>query len=464
MFLKNNKKTKVGFGKGFTIIEALVFLFIFVVAVLSMYKTINLGMNYILETKKRIAASELLNERMEIIRSLEYDTIGVSGSPDVPGDLTQEETVEKSGVSFSVNTEVSYEDDEYDGKVTLGTDVRPNDYKKVTVAISWGEGGSQKSVSSMALFAAAGMEPPISGGTLSINVLDKDGVGISGATIKIINNTVIPNINSTKTTGADGNYISIGTPAGNETYELEVTKSGYYPVRTYFPNGVGGTTFNPVDINASVIEGNLTSKTLITDKLSTIEINTKDPFGNSVANVEFDIEGGKKIGVDVANPDVDIYDFDETLQSTDSSGVVTFTDRSYGPYTFTYSDNLPDYAFMEMEPSLSNKDNFDVLPDQNVEVDAVFMDRNINSLLVDVVRDDNNDPIENATVQLINVSLLYDHSEISNKNGIVFFPESLPELAAAQYELKVSAAGYVDKTINVDINNLVEETVKLVAN
>lgn len=457
-------KTKIDFKNGFTIIEALVFLFIFVVAVLSLYKTIHLGMNYIIETKKRIAATELLNEKMEIIRSLEYDTIGVSGSPDVPGELPQNESVEKSGVAFSVNTEVSYEDDEYDGKVTLGTDTRPNDYKKVTVTISWGEGGSQKSVSSMALFAAAGMEPPISGGTLSINVLDKNGVGIPGATIRIVNDAIVPNINSTKTTGADGNYISIGTPASNETYELEVTKSGYYPVRTYFPNGVEGITFDPVDVNASVINGNLTSKTLITDKYSTININTKDPFGNSIADVEFDIKGGKKIGTDVADPNVNKYDFEEVSQSTDSSGKIIFTNRSYGAYYFTYTNNLPNYTFIEIEPSLSKKEEFDVLPDQNVEINAILADESVNSLLVNVVRDEDSEPIENATVQLTNILLPYDDSETSNKNGITFFPDSLPGLTAGQYELKVTAAGYADKTINVDINQLVVETVKLVAN
>jgi len=456
-------KIKIKASKGFTLIEALVFLFIFVVTTVSFYSTFTLGINYILETKMRLAAIGLANEKMEIVRSLEYETIGTQGSVDVPGDIDPEEDVTKAGRSFHVLTQVGYKDDEFDGLISDGTDARPNDYKHVRITVSWAEATPQKSVSMTAIFAAPGIEPPLSGGILSINILDNAGNGISGATIKITNTSVSPNINDTKTTESDGNYLSIGSPQSNEGYELEISKPGYFTVRTYPPYSGASSSFVPVDVHASVINGALSTKTIITDRVADININAKSTFDVPVADVEFDMKGGRKIGEDTTTtPVTNRYAFEETSFDTDSSGAKEFSDMSSGVYFFEYMNNLADYEFIKMEPNVGGPDGFNVLPGGTTEVDAIFADKNINSLLVKVINNEDESFVPGATVQLKNEALSFDVTLEADENGYAYFPTDLPELAIGQYELKVTAVGYTDEISNVDIDNLIIKEVKLI--
>lgn len=452
---------KIRQRKAFTIIEALVFLFIFSVTVVAFYSTFIFGVKSILEVKIRLAAIELANEKMEIIRSLEYETVGTQGSVDVPGNIPQSESISRSGRSFNVDTQIGYVDDEFDGLIIDGSDIRPNDYKKVRVSVSWEVGNPKKEVVMVATFASPGIEPPITGGILSINVLDRDGNGIPSANIGIVNNTVLPIINDNKTTGADGNYLSIGSPASDQEYNLSISKPGYYPVLTYAPYSGLPDSFTPVNVHASVIEGALSSKTIITDLVSQIEINSVDTFGGSLSDVEFDLKGGYKIGEDIFGEAV--YDFEEVLVDTGSSGEKGYADRSFGTYFFNYLDNLSDYEFVSMNPSLDSVNNFYVLPGETKNVDAVFADKRINSLLVTVKSEVDGNPVEGATVQLKNDVLIFDISLTTDKNGHVYFPTSMPELTAAQYELKVTAPSFVDSDTNIDIIDFIQEEIILIA-
>ena len=449
----------------FTIVEALVFLFIFSITTLSFYKTFTMGTNYILETKKRVAASELVNEKMEIIRSLDYSAIGISGGADVSGDIASSEIVSKSGLEFVVETQVSYVDDNFDGTFSSGTDDRPNDYKRVTITVSWGTGGSQHSSSSTETFSAIGVEPAISGGMLSINVLDNEGNGISGATIKITNNSVVPNISDTKTTGADGNFLLIGAPASDQAYKLAISKSGYFSVETYPPYSGGTPVVNYLDLNASVFEGALSSKSITTDEISGVNIYSEDVFGSSIPDSEFDLKGGKKISQDiVAPPEIGEYHYyyEEESLSTGSSGEKNLSGMSSGTYFFTPTNNLTNYTFISVNPSVDSPFNFVVSPGNTTSVNAVYADKNINSILVKVkTNDTDKNPIEGAEVRLKNDTLLYDVTLVTDNNGYVFFPENLPELEVGDYELSVSATGFSSDTETVSIDKLSEKTILL---
>jgi len=109
---------------GFTLVEAAVFLFLFSVITLTFYELFSLGSAHILETRRKLSATALASERMEMIRSLPYDSIGTR-RPDgsggwlygIPaGDILETETVSRVGGTFSVHTVVQYEDDPFDGE------------------------------------------------------------------------------------------------------------------------------------------------------------------------------------------------------------------------------------------------------------------------------------------------------------------------------------------------------------
>jgi len=449
---------------GFTLIEALVFLFIFIVTTVTFYSTFTLGVNYILETKMRLTAIELANEKMEITRSLQYADIGTQGSIDVPGDIDPQEDVIRMNRIFRVITEIGYKDDGFDGTVLATNDNRPNDYKQIKITVSWDDFSSEKSVIMTSLFAAPGIEPPLSGGILSINVLDALGNGISGATVKIINNSVIPNISDIKTTDSSGNYLAIGSPESNQGYEIEINKDGYYPVRTYAPYSGDPTDFSPVDVHASVVEGTLNTKTIITDKTSDIKIISKDFLGNPIPEVDFSLKGGRKIGENIGlNPITDKYDFEELSLKTDSLGEASFFDMSFGVYFLKCLDNLTDYVFVKVDPGLGDPEKFDILPGQNVEIEVLFANKNINSLWVKVKDSADEGPIEGARIKLKNDLLGINLELDTDENGYAYFAQESSELVSADYELTVSASGFSEEDTIVNINNLVTKDINLSA-
>ena len=109
-------------SKGFTLIESLVFLFMFTLISLVFFQSYTVGTRLIIESKNRLGATALANQKMEIIRSIDYSLIGtkhwngsawVYGIP--AGDILEDETISVNTVKYSVHTFVQYVDDGFDG-------------------------------------------------------------------------------------------------------------------------------------------------------------------------------------------------------------------------------------------------------------------------------------------------------------------------------------------------------------
>lgn len=65
-------------------------------------------------SRKKVVAEQLATERIEEVRNLPYDSVGVvSGNP--PGTLLGTETVARSSINYTVNTTVDYVDDPLPG-------------------------------------------------------------------------------------------------------------------------------------------------------------------------------------------------------------------------------------------------------------------------------------------------------------------------------------------------------------
>ena len=176
---KQNPNIKKHKNHGFTLIEALIFLFIFSIITVTFYSVITLGTGYILESKNKLAALALANEKMEIIRNLNYDDIGTTtGIPS--GSITESEDVVSGGKTFHVKTIVQFIDDALDG--VLPADSMPDDYKKVKITVSWeGVKGATRSVYLVSGFTPPGLEVNSGDGILVINIINGAGVGISQA-------------------------------------------------------------------------------------------------------------------------------------------------------------------------------------------------------------------------------------------------------------------------------------------
>jgi hypothetical protein len=315
------------------------------------------------------------------------------------------------------------------------------------------------------------MEENIPGtGTLSISVSDSNGQKVTGANVHVKNTPA--DIDFNQSTDSNGKVSRPATPATpddpyepydpNKYYLIEVSKSGYYPylgvIKTYpsYPT----SAFDPVYTHSSVVEGTLNQKSITIDKTSNITINTKNPFGTSIPNIDFNIDGGRLLGYTVTSPPVAVYDYSESI-STDSDGKKELTGRSSGLYTFAYSGS--DYQFLKVDPNESSNNQFGVLPDTQPQINAIFADKNLNSLFVTVLDKNDSSIIKDATVELKNVSLDYDVTLTSDKYGQVYFPNALPELnSGVTYDLKVTATGYDEDNLTVNnIDNLVSKEIKL---
>jgi len=448
---------------GFTLIEAMVVVFIVVVTAVTFYSVFTLGVKHIVDSKNRLGATALANEKMEIIKNLDYENIGtkkevspgsyVYGIP--VGDILEEETIIRNNREYYVHTLVQYVDDLYDGMEDGSPDDDiPTDYKRVRIEVAWSpEAETNKSISLTGTFIPSGIEKAEEGGTLSVNVINNEGLGIPQALVHIYNSDAGIDINTS--TDDTGNIIFPGAPAGEQNYALEISKSGYYSMQTYAPYPT--SYFYPSDVHASVVEGRLNVKSIMTDKISDLTLKAKDLFGNSIASLGFDIKGGKKLGDTATDPSESIYVLDQTT-SFDANGEKSFSSLSFGVYFFN-PQSSDDYYFMKLDNDQMEANQIDLPPDNNLEVGAIYADKNINSVLVQLIDEDSGWLVSDATVKLKKDDIGFSTELVSDKYGQAFFPTSLPELESGEYQLTVEMAGYksVSKTINVD-KFVIEET------
>ena len=446
--------------KGFTIVEALVLLFIFSLITMTFYSVMSLGGSYIIESKNHLAAVALANEKMEIIRNLPYDSVGIVGG--IPnGNLPAEEDVTTGGKSFHVKNFVQYVDDPFDG--TSPTDL---DYKRVKVTISWkGVRGATSNVSLITRFVPPGIEQNVSGGTLSINVMGSNGVGVPQASVHITNANVSPAVNLTAMTDDSGNLMLPGAKPSTQTYNIHVSKSGYETVDTIDPATV---TYSVIDKPASVVDGMMNPVSIIEDKIANLKIDAVDYLDSPLANTSFHFAGGRVFGYDMLySPAAPQYNLivDKT---TDATGEVNFSDISPGPYSI--SAIIPPVGYTLIEPDKfsafdKSKSIYSLIEAAgNTETVKVrFANNNSNSLLLNVVKDADGTPIVGATVTLTSASG-YNNSQITSIDGVVFFPTGSEVFVAGDYNINVTAPNYLDNTSAVTINKLTKTQIKMVTN
>ncbi len=462
MMEKKNKQS------GFTLIEALTLLFLFSVITISFYSTWSLGTQHMLDARNRLGASALANQKMEIIRSLPYDDIGTknwNGSAwvyGIPGgDILEYETLSSNNSSYVVHTVVRYIDDPFDGTVSGSpSDAAPTDYKSIRLSVSWGSFGATHEVVTFSTVSPEGVESSSNTGVLSINVLDATGSGVPGATVQVINTNL--GVNFTDITDTTGNLLRLGAVPDGQNYQILVSKSGYYGGQTYpLPPA---SSFDPLDIHASVVAGAVNQKSLVIDENADITLQTKDPFGIPIPDIDFTLSGGRQLGTTIGTtPAVPVYAFSQA-DDTGGSGSITYADESYGSYLFLLDPSEAKYEiFHQSAATETAEETIEVLPGETKTAAVTLLDTTFSSLLVSVKDSVSAAGIASASVRVTNASLAYDVTAVTNQNGQVFFPTALPALAAGTYDIEVTSAGYATNTDTVVIggSSLEKKTINL---
>jgi len=269
--------------KGFTLVEVLVVAGLAAIVLLGIFAGFRFALELTAEARAQSAALSVASGQMEFIRSLEYDQIGtVGGIPDGP--VPQFSTTTLSGREFTTRTLIYWVDDPADG---LGADDVNNittDYKEAKVEVSWESlQGRTQSLFLLSRFTPQGIESNVGGGTIRIEVYDRNFAPLPGVSVQLRNETTTSTIDVAQNTNVDGFALFSGAPVASQ-YEVLVTRPGYSTEQTYRATT---TLPNPSTQPFTVAEGDTTVLAFRIDQTSDLLIRTLVPATTSVVDDVF---------------------------------------------------------------------------------------------------------------------------------------------------------------------------------
>jgi hypothetical protein len=320
----------------------------------------------------RSEAAFLLNKEIELIRNIPFDDVGtVGGIPAGVISPIKDVTGDDNNI-YALEFTVRNIDDPFDG--TIGgtpNDTAPADYKSVEIKASCLSCPRFVPISITTTVAPKSLESASSDGSLFINVFDAGAQGVSGATVRVINNSTTPSIDLTDTTNASGVLQLVGVPTSTQNYYIQVNKNGYSSERTYRIGDVSNPNPLPQYTHATIQAQTLTTASFSIDKVSTLKILSSDNLCLGVASQPFDVDGTRTIGT----PDVFKNNYSS---STDSNGLLTFSNVEWDTYSINLTSSSYDISgVMPFGPRLIN-------PNSSTTVRYVLKSSNPNSLLVRV--------------------------------------------------------------------------------
>lgn len=377
-------------NKGFTLVEVLVSVAIFMIISVSIYS----GFISIMRTMNIIRIkgimTNLANEQFEIARNLPYQQVGtVNGIP--TGILPQTQEVERDSKTFIIQTVIRNVDESFDGTFDGSPrDTSPADMKMIEITISCSSCDSSLApISFTTKIAPKNLETLSTNGALVIRVFDASGLPVAGANINIINNNINPNINLNDETDINGVLTIVDAPPSVDGYQIIVTKSGYSTERTYLASE---SNPNPVKPNITVVTQQISQISFTIDQNSKINISSLNNSCVAVPNFDFGISGNKIIGIDP-----NVFKYDESF-ATNSLGKITLNDIEWDTYNIYGTDGT--YDIIGTNPLLS----LGVNPNIEQDIDIITAAKNGRRLLV-VIRDQVTGlPITDAVVNLSNLS------------------------------------------------------------
>ncbi len=375
--------------KGFTLIESLVSLGIFMLLTGVIYGTVNGIVKQVIQYRENTSVSALADQYMEIARNLPYSKVGtVNGNP--PGNLPDYPnaiTAIFNKDTYKIYYVVNYVDDPADGTIVLGTDPAPNDYKQIKLYIQNASTNITKSF--LTNISPKGLENINNAGALMIHVFDAVGQPVPYATINILNTALTPDINLTRTTDSNGYWVEVGLPDSNNSYDITATKTGYSTDSTY--PIVNGTNPSPTKPDATISNGQVTQVSFSIDLLSNLTFTAVNPVCSPVSGASLIVKGAKLIGT----PSVLKY---TNTFSTDSFGNINLNNIEWDNYTPTLSS--ASYMVYGSSPI----QQISLLPNTSQQFNFILGTKTTNALLVIVKESATGNAIKDATVTLSNTS------------------------------------------------------------
>lgn len=386
--------------KGFTLIETLVGVGVFLVIATASYQAYVSLFSLINLNQYKILALSLANEQFEIVRNLPYADVGVQGS--IPnGKIPHVQNLTRGNVPFIVTMTIRNIDQPFDG--TIGgspNDLSPADNKLVEVEVECPTCTNFTPVYLTTTVAPKNLETASTNGALFVKVFDSNGIPISGADVHIVNSQVTPTITIDDVTDNNGILAIVDAVPGTEAYQITVTKAGYSTDRTYLTGTPGNP--NPTKPHATVIIQQVTQVSFSIDPLSTLSFSSVTPECVAVGNIDFSLRGAKSIGAGVPKYSQDLI--------TNSSGV--YSDSSMEPDSYTVTGIDGSYDIVGINPLNAISLN----PNTTQNVSLIVAPKDARSLLVTVKDSSTLLPLADASVNVTYNS--YDETKITGRGSL----------------------------------------------
>lgn len=370
---------------GFTLIEVAVGVAVFLIFAIGVFSALTTVFKMVYQSRLRVLETAVATEQMEIIRNLPFASVGtVGGIPS--GVLSAVKTIVRSGVTFSITTTIRNIDDPFDGTVTSSpADSAPADFKLAQVEVQCINCDQLKPVLMTTHIAPKTLETATNNGSLFMQVVNASGLPVSGATVRIVNPSTTPAINSTDFTGADGWFRVLDAPTSTLSYAITISKNGYSSDYT-IPSSASNPS--PTKLPASVASQSITTVNFAIDQLGSMDFHTMSPICAPIGSTPFILRGEKQIG---SLPVV--YKYRQTLMS-DGNGDYTVSGAEWDTYIVSSTGSTYDLAgTIPMSP-------FPLLPGANQDVSVILKPHTSQSLLVKVQDSGTGLPLSGATVRV----------------------------------------------------------------
>lgn len=331
-----------GRSQGFSLIEALITIAVFALVFGGLFGIVQVTLKMISSSKATTSAISLANQRAEYIRSLSYNSIGtVSGIPNGP--IPQNSTTTLNGVLFHERVLIQYVDSPDDGQGAMDTNGILADYKQVKVEYSWYGVQGTSTIFLLTNIVPPGIESTAGGGTLTVNVFDATVQPVSGASVRVYNDTTTSTIDTTQFTNASGIATFAGAPAA-ANYQITVTKPGFSTDKTYVATT---SNPNPVTLPVAVVESAVSTMNFQIDELSDLTVRTIEPptYGQFSDTFTDAVNVASSTNVTVASGNVELSG---GAGSYASSGIVISTSTAPATivrwHTAEYSTSTPAFS------------------------------------------------------------------------------------------------------------------------